>query len=67
MTQFFADDLARIDWDELAALYRVAPLGDKSAADLRLVFENSRFRKAASSSACNAGVNWPSFRLPICP
>ncbi|KWV58800.1 GNAT family acetyltransferase [Bradyrhizobium macuxiense] len=38
------DDLSAIDWDELSALYRVAPLGDKSAADLKLVFGNSMFR-----------------------
>src|SRR6185312_15471854 len=38
------DDLASIDWDELSALYRAAPLGDKSAADLKLVFEHSMFR-----------------------
>jgi GNAT superfamily N-acetyltransferase len=39
----WTDDLARIDWDELAALYRVAPLGEKSAADLKLVLTNSMF------------------------
>jgi ribosomal protein S18 acetylase RimI-like enzyme len=40
----FTDDLAGIDWDELSALYRAAPLGDKSPADLKLVFGNSMFR-----------------------
>lgn len=40
----FIDDLACVDWNELAALYRAAPLGDKSPADLKLVFENSMFR-----------------------
>ena len=40
----FSDDLAAIDWDEVSALYRAAPLGDKSPADLKLVFENSMFR-----------------------
>ena len=40
----FTDDLASIDWDELSELYRVAPLGDKRPADLKLVFENSMFR-----------------------
>jgi GNAT superfamily N-acetyltransferase len=44
MPPTFTDDLARIDWDELSALYRVAPLGDKSPADLKLVFGNSLFR-----------------------
>jgi predicted N-acetyltransferase YhbS len=32
-----------IDWDELAALYRAAPLGDKKPAHLRLVFTNSLY------------------------
>jgi GNAT superfamily N-acetyltransferase len=40
----WTDDITRIDWDELAALYRAAPLGDKSAGDLKLVFTNSMFR-----------------------
>jgi ribosomal protein S18 acetylase RimI-like enzyme len=40
----WSDDLAAIDWDELSALYRVAPLGDKPPADLKLVFTNSMFR-----------------------
>lgn len=30
-------DEASIDWDELASLYRIAPLGDKSPKDLRLL------------------------------
>ena len=32
-----------VDWEELSALYRAAPLGDKSADWLRTVFGNSRF------------------------
>lgn len=32
-----------IDWDALSALYRAAPLGDKSAALLQKVFSNSMF------------------------
>jgi ribosomal protein S18 acetylase RimI-like enzyme len=32
-----------VDWEELSALYRVAPLGDKSAESLRTAFSNSRF------------------------
>lgn len=34
---------AGVDWDELAALYRAAPLGDKKPQDLQTVFCNSRF------------------------
>jgi len=37
------DDRA-VDWDELSALYRKAPLGEKSPKDLATVFSNSRFK-----------------------
>jgi GNAT superfamily N-acetyltransferase len=33
-----------IDWLELEALYRAAPLGNKSASGLETVFANSRYR-----------------------
>jgi GNAT superfamily N-acetyltransferase len=33
-----------LDWVELEALYRLAPLGNKSAEHLRTVFSNSRFK-----------------------
>jgi ribosomal protein S18 acetylase RimI-like enzyme len=33
-----------VDWEELSALYRVAPLGDKKAAHLHKVFGNSLFK-----------------------
>lgn len=33
-----------VDWDEVESLYRLAPLGNKSAAHLATVFGNSRFR-----------------------
>jgi citrate lyase synthetase len=32
-----------VDWEELSALYRAAPLGEKKAAHLRKVFSNSMF------------------------
>ena len=32
-----------VDWEELAALYRAAPLGDKKPEHLRKVFSNSMF------------------------
>jgi ribosomal protein S18 acetylase RimI-like enzyme len=35
---------AEVDWSELEALYRLAPLGNKNAADLQTVFANSRFK-----------------------
>ncbi len=34
----------KINWQELAELYRIAPLGQKSADDLKIVFSNSRFK-----------------------
>jgi ribosomal protein S18 acetylase RimI-like enzyme len=40
----WTDSIDGLDWEELAALYRAAPLGDKSPADLKLVFTNSMFR-----------------------
>ena len=33
-----------VDWDELSALYRAAPLGDKKPQSLRTVFSNSLFK-----------------------
>jgi ribosomal protein S18 acetylase RimI-like enzyme len=32
------------DWDELSALYRLAPLGNKKPSDLKTAFSNSMFR-----------------------
>ncbi|MCP3990078.1 MAG: GNAT family N-acetyltransferase [Actinomycetia bacterium] len=32
-----------VDWEELSALYRVAPLGDKPPEQLEIVFTNSMF------------------------
>ncbi|MDQ1811726.1 GNAT family N-acetyltransferase [Massilia sp. CCM 9210] len=39
----WTDSLDAVDWEELSALYKVA-LGDKSAANLNIVFTNSRYR-----------------------
>ena len=33
-----------VNWEELSALYRAAPLGDKKPIDLRTVFSNSMFK-----------------------
>lgn len=35
---------AGVNWDELAALYKAAPLGDKKPAELETVFSNSMFK-----------------------
>jgi len=37
-------DQTKINWNELSELYRIAPLGTKLPADLRIVFTNSRFK-----------------------
>ena len=39
----WSHSLDGIDWMELEALYRAAPLGNKSAAGLSTVFTNSRY------------------------
>lgn len=52
----WTDDLTRIDWDEASALYRIAPLGDKSPGDLELVFRNSMFRAFAFDSGQLVGA-----------
>ncbi|WP_280151033.1 GNAT family N-acetyltransferase [Piscinibacter sp. XHJ-5] len=44
MSLAWSDSTADLDWNELAALYRAAPLGNKNAADLQIAFSNSRFR-----------------------
>jgi ribosomal protein S18 acetylase RimI-like enzyme len=40
----WSESIDNFDWQELEALYRAAPLGNKNAAGLRMVFTNSRFR-----------------------
>ena len=36
--------LDTVDWEELSQLYLIAPLGQKSPADLKLSFTNSMFK-----------------------
>ncbi|MEJ8813634.1 GNAT family N-acetyltransferase [Variovorax ureilyticus] len=40
----WSDAIDDLDWDELTALYRAAPLGNKSPATLRTAFSNSMYR-----------------------
>ena len=40
----WSDSLQSVDWEELSNLYRIAPLGEKKAADLKVVFTNSMYR-----------------------
>lgn len=44
MSLQWSDNIEELDWEELAALYRAAPLGTKNAADLKTAFSNSRYR-----------------------
>jgi ribosomal protein S18 acetylase RimI-like enzyme len=37
------NSIESLDWDELCELYRVAPLGSKNPAELKIAFSNSRF------------------------
>ncbi len=37
-------DLGTVDWEELSALYRAAPLGNKAVPTLKVAFSNSMFR-----------------------
>ena len=43
MSITWSHSLEGIDWLELEALYRAAPLGNKSASGLEIVFTNSRY------------------------
>ena len=40
----WSDTTAQLDWHALETLYRLAPLGNKNAADLQTVFEASRYK-----------------------
>ena len=44
MALVWSDSLDNVDWQELSALYLAAPLGPKTAEDLKLVFGNSMYK-----------------------
>ena len=44
MSLRWSDAIDAMDWDELAALYRAAPLGHKTAEGLKTVYGNSMYR-----------------------
>ena len=52
----WSNDLNTVDWEELSALYRVAPLGDKKPADLKRSFSNSLYRCFVREDARLVGV-----------
>jgi GNAT superfamily N-acetyltransferase len=56
MSLEWSDSIADLDWNELAALYRAAPLGNKNPADLKIAFSNSRFRCFVYDGGRLAGV-----------
>ena len=56
MTIVWSDDRVDVDWHELEALYRAAPLGNKNAADLQVVFGNSMFSCFARDNGRLVGV-----------
>ena len=56
MTLEWTEALDAVNWDELSALYKVAPLGDKPAANLKIVFTNSRYRCFVRQSGRIVGV-----------
>jgi ribosomal protein S18 acetylase RimI-like enzyme len=43
MSLIWSESIENVDWHELAALYRAAPLGNKDPEQLRTAFTNSRF------------------------
>lgn len=43
MTYRWSESTDALDWDELAALYRAAPLGNKTPQGLKVAFGNSMF------------------------
>lgn len=45
-----------LDWDELSALYRAAPLGNKNPDSLKTAFTNSMFRCFVSEDGKLVGV-----------
>lgn len=56
LTLAWTDSLSSIDWSELSALYRAAPLGEKNPTDLENAFSSSRFRCFVYDSGNLVGV-----------
>ena len=44
MPLVWSNSIDHLDWSELAALYRVAPLGNKTPDGLKTAFTNSMFK-----------------------
>ena len=56
MTYHWSDSTDSLDWDELAALYRAAPLGNKTPEGLKTAFGNSLFRCFVYDDGALVGV-----------
>jgi ribosomal protein S18 acetylase RimI-like enzyme len=56
MPIIWSESIDNLNWDELAALYRAAPLGNKKVSDLRIAFSNSRFKCFAYQNGRLVGV-----------
>lgn len=52
----WSDALSTLDWEELAALYRAAPLGNKTPEGLKIAFGNSMFRCLVYDCGALVGV-----------
>ncbi|WP_088282267.1 GNAT family N-acetyltransferase [Ideonella sp. A 288] len=56
MALTWSSTLDTIDWHELAALYRAAPLGNKTAEGLKTAFSHSMFRALAYDDGVLVGA-----------
>jgi ribosomal protein S18 acetylase RimI-like enzyme len=56
MSLVWSDTIDNVDWDELTALYRAAPLGNKNPSGLKTAFSNSLFRCFAFDGSKLVGV-----------
>ena len=56
MSFMWSDAIDNVDWDELAALYHAAPLGNKHPSGLKIAFSNSLFRCFAYEGGKLVGV-----------
>ncbi|HNW02972.1 MAG TPA: GNAT family N-acetyltransferase [Burkholderiaceae bacterium] len=56
MSLVWSDAIDNVNWDELTALYRAAPLGNKNPSGLKTAFSNSLFRCFAYKDGKLVGV-----------
>ena len=56
MSLVWSHSVEDVDWNELAALYRAAPLGNKAPSALRIAFTNSMFRCFVREHGALVGV-----------